>query len=265
MATGEATRRPAASSPAKGGPTTGGPATGNAVTWSPGRRRLVSVLVLLHCLAIFSSPMAGPPPASDLSRWIEGWFDPYLRAGFLNHGYRFFAPNPGPSHLVRYEVTHADGRVESHRFPSTDEQWPRLYYHRHFMVAERVNQLVSLPAAEEWAVELRDRRALVDELMRAGHGELAKEAEQQIEASRAGYEEQLMLRDELLHGIAEYFLRYHDAQSIKVYSVRHPLPSPLDVRAGAKLDDPASYLERLVYQLPEVQELPLESLEEITP
>lgn len=241
------------------------PMAASAVTFTPRRKQVLSVLLLLHCIAIFASPMAGPPPASELSRYIASWFEPYLHGAYLNHGYRFFAPNPGPSHLVRYEVTLEDGSTESHRFPSTDEQWPRLLYHRHFMVAERVNQLVSMPTAEEWAIEMRDQRALADELLRGGQAVLAREIEAEINRRQIGYAEQLELRDKLLDGIAKYFLEYHEAQSIKVYSVRHPLPSQLDVRAGAKLDDPASYLERLVYQLPVVQELPLSNLEEITP
>lgn len=234
-------------------------------TWSPRRKQIISVLLLLHCIAIFAAPMAGPPPASELSRYVASWFEPYLHGAYFNHGYRFFAPNPGPSHLVRYEVTLADGSTESHRFPSTDEQWPRLFYHRHFMVAERVNQLVSMPTAEEWALEMRDQRALADELMRAGHANLAREIEVEMSRRQTGYGEQLELRDKLLEGIGQYFLKFHDARSIKVFSVRHPLPSQLDVRAGAKLDAPESYLERLVYEWPAPQELPLSNMEEITP
>ena len=38
-------------------------------------------------------------------------FRPYLEAAYLDHGYAFFAPDPGPSHLVRYELEFDDGGV----------------------------------------------------------------------------------------------------------------------------------------------------------
>ena len=146
----------------------------DAKPWGIGRRRLASVLLLLHLIAIISAPLAGPPPASDLSRHLESLFLPYLQAGFLGHGYRFFAPNPGPSHLVRYEVTFPDGRSESHQFPDPNVHWPRLYYHRHFMVAEQVNQLVDMPTAEEFEADVRDRKQFIEELKASGNRQLAR-------------------------------------------------------------------------------------------
>ncbi len=233
--------------------------------WSPLKRRIVSILLLLHLIAIFAAPMAGPPPASDLSRTIAGWFRPYLKAAYLNHGYRFFAPNPGPSHLIRYEVTLADGSTASHRFPDTSEQWPRLFYHRHFMVAERVNQLMSLPEPEELEADEAGQRELAERLRFDGHPELAREVEDRLKQQRAAIAEQRRLRDGLLEGIAAYFLEHHGAKRIKIWSVRHPLPTPLDLRAGARLDDPASYLERPAIEWPRVVELPGPTSESAAP
>jgi hypothetical protein len=218
-----------------------------AKPWGVGRRRIVTVLLLLHLTAIISAPMAGPPPASNLSRRVESLFLPYLRAGFLGHGYRFFAPNPGPSHLVRYEVTLPDGGIENHRFPDPQEQWPRLYYHRHFMVAEQVNQLVQMPATEEFAAEIQERQNLIEELEQSGNRDLAKRLREGLMIDRSAYERQRRMRDGLIEGLAKYFLRYHDGQSIRIYSVRHPIPASDEVATGYRLDDPNSYLELLVY------------------
>ena len=103
-------------------------------------RGVLSLLLVLHLVAIASAPLA-MEPASLPAQKVFGLFRPYLDAAFLNHGYHFFAPEPGPSHLIRYELTFADGRIESGIFPDPNQQRPRLNYHRHFMLSEFANQL----------------------------------------------------------------------------------------------------------------------------
>lgn len=104
-------------------------------------RGVVSVLLILHLVAIAAAPLAMEPASLPAQR-VFAFFRPYLDAAFLNHGYHFFAPEPGPSHLIRYELTFADGRVEEGVFPDPAEQKPRLNYHRHFMLSEFANRLV---------------------------------------------------------------------------------------------------------------------------
>ena len=60
-----------------------------------------------------------PPQNSELAAGCAGSFRPYLDALCLANGYRFFAPEPGPSHLVRYEITHDDGTLETGEFPES--------------------------------------------------------------------------------------------------------------------------------------------------
>ncbi len=98
-------------------------------------RMLISVLVVLHVAAVFSAPYALPPTPALASRMWE-FFQPYLQACYLNHGYAFFSPDPGPSHLIRYELELADGKHAEGIFPNLKEQQPRLLYHRHFMMTE---------------------------------------------------------------------------------------------------------------------------------
>ena len=103
-------------------------------------RRVVSLALLLHLVALVVAPLA-VPPCSQLSLKVWGVFRPYLEVMFLNHGYHFFAPDPGPSHLVRYEMRFADGHVEEGVFPNKTQHKPRLLYHRHFMLSEFLNNL----------------------------------------------------------------------------------------------------------------------------
>src|SRR5262245_33605165 len=91
-----------------------------AVRW----RVLLSALIAFHLGAVFVSPWA-VPPSSQLSRDTYAIFEPYINAVYLRHGYRFFAPAPGPSHLIGYELTFADGARREGRFPDLQDQWPR--------------------------------------------------------------------------------------------------------------------------------------------
>lgn len=103
---------------------------------------IASIFLLFHVTAVFIAPMAfatqtGPGIASDPVMWAMDLQRPYIDAMFLNHGYAFFAPNPGPSHLVRYRAEFEPGREPLEQvFPDLDRHWPRLLYHRHFMLSE---------------------------------------------------------------------------------------------------------------------------------
>ena len=138
-------------------------------SWTPTRRRLVSAILLAHLAAIFIAPWSSPPPAPLLAEQAARLLSPYLIAAYLNHGYRFFAPDPGPSHLVRYSMTRADGTVLEGRIPDPQRDWPRLLYHRHFMITETLFNTISrveeipddadLPAAEREWIEIQNRYA----------------------------------------------------------------------------------------------------------
>jgi hypothetical protein len=108
--------------------------------------------LFLHLLAVVVAPLA-VAPTSPL--WLQAWsvFRPYLQALNLNHGYHFFAPEPGPGHLVRYELHFANGNVRRGIFPDAANQRPRLRYHRHLMLSEFLNRL----AIDEQRPELFER------------------------------------------------------------------------------------------------------------
>ncbi len=155
-------------------------ATGE-LPWHPFWRCLVSVLVILHLVAIFSAPwdlavkMEGgalppgyemqmpqqPVPPPDSPVWqmpvvthsLHTFFHEYLNLLYLNHGYEFFAPDPSGTHVIDYQVTKADGTVVDGRFPSHDEHWPRLLYHRHMMLAEQT-MLMGPQSGQQYADHL---------------------------------------------------------------------------------------------------------------
>ena len=131
----------------------------------------MSLLVVLHIVAVFAAPwdlstlaalppgyQAGadnlgrqaslPPPESEVwqqplvPRNLRWFFHHYLNLMYLNHGYEFFAPDPGGSNLVRYTIRDSGGQeVTQGQFPDLKEQWPRLLYHRHLMLAAQTGQM----------------------------------------------------------------------------------------------------------------------------
>jgi hypothetical protein len=108
---------------------------------------VISLALAVHLAAVFVGPWS-VEPSSMMSGYAWRALRPYLEGAYLNHGYHFFAPEPGPSHLIRYELEFADGTTRTGEFPNLSEQQPRLLYHRHFMMSEFINVA---PPDSEWA------------------------------------------------------------------------------------------------------------------
>ena len=102
---------------------------------------------LVHFLGVLSEPLrffsrseiqTGPEFA-----WLGETMKPYSQWLYMNHGYFFFAPNPGPGHLIQCSLssssaTEPSGNESMQTFflPDRNEHWPRLLYHRYFMLSE---------------------------------------------------------------------------------------------------------------------------------
>lgn len=121
------------------------PRAGEPRRWPLVWRLASSVVLAVHVLSVFVGPFAfatssGPGMASPFAAPIRAALRPYLELAFLDHGYFFFAPNPGPSHLLRARLDFADERPPRElTFPDRQRHWPRLLYHRHFMLAEQLH------------------------------------------------------------------------------------------------------------------------------
>ena len=98
-------------------------------------RTLTHAAIAWHVLAVAVGP-SSVPPSSSLERSAWSLAGPYLQALFLNHGYHFFAPDPGESTLIEFVATRTDGSEVAGRLPSLADSWPRLAYHRDFMLTE---------------------------------------------------------------------------------------------------------------------------------
>ena len=103
--------------------------------------------LLIHFLGVLAEPLrffsrseirSGPEFV-----WLSETMKPYSQWLYLNHGYFFFAPNPGPGHLIQCTLSSAATDETSNKEPSQvlllpdrNEHWPRLLYHRYFMLSE---------------------------------------------------------------------------------------------------------------------------------
>jgi hypothetical protein len=228
-------RRGAAESESQPPIDTPGPALN---VWPKG---LLSVLIALHVAAVFLGPLAfacnAGRPGSPFVKAVYGVFQPYIGLMYLDHGYFFFAPDPGPSHLVDFKVEFDDGRPPvAGRFPDLKTEQPRLLYHRHFMLAEALNirfvppepppepsppPLTATPAEKSLFQAAREQ-------YRQQHAEWTH-ARRQYEAMRKSFEEHLKSK--------------YGGSRVTLTRVEHRLLLPEEVQlAGTRLNDPATYV-----------------------
>jgi hypothetical protein len=170
--------------------------------WPLPARLLASVLILLYLAVVILPPLAGPPPASELAGVMLQPFRPLVGSLALSHGYRFFAPNPGPGHSIRWTMTTADGSRKTGLTPDAKADWPRLLYHRRFMIPEKLAAFVPLPEAP---------------------AEIRQEA----------------VRDwqPLVEDIATRLLARHGGREVSLDLIEHYLPDTFEVREGRGGDD----------------------------
>ncbi len=188
--------------------------------WASWRvRAIASALIFLHILALVGEPLRmftqGRQPSAPDARIVRTTLGPYIDFMYLHHGYFFFAPNPGPSHLMDIKLFDEDGTQRHLRLPNHRAQWPRLLYHRHFMLSEFLYQLYTPPPAPSPDGELpppqlwqRDRamfervRSSMEEHLAKRYG--AKRAEIQLMEHRLPsavelFDDKVKLDDEKLY------------------------------------------------------------------
>ena len=202
--------------------------------WRPWARAVTSVLILFHLAAAFFAALVASPPVSELSSAVASVVRPYVNAVDLNHGYRFFAPDPGPSHLVRYHLEFADGSKRDGQFPNLEEERPRLLYHRYFMLSEKLFGFYGIVKE----IEERAREPQFDP--RSGNPQ-AQQARKQLDKDRQA-------ADQLYRAFARSYgnelLRRTGAKRVTLELIEHLTPPPEFVAAGKRLDDPSLYFTR---------------------
>ncbi|MBM4093720.1 MAG: hypothetical protein FJ276_30580 [Planctomycetes bacterium] len=113
---------------------------------------------------------------------------------------------------MRGRLEYGDGREAEERiYPNLNTEWPRLLYHRHFMLSESLHNryVPRLPPPE-----------------------LAGNAEQ-IQRWRAARQEYERLRDSYV----THLKASSDAREVTITRVEHRPPTPYEFLGGLRLDD----------------------------
>ncbi len=116
-------------------------------------RLLLSVVIIGHLLALVLPPLSvqtrgGIGQSPSVSTALE-FFEPYSQALYIDRGYAFFGPDPGSSHLIQAAITSPEGPLIEKMYPDRNQQWPRLLYHRHFMLSEFMHEIYQPPGPSE--------------------------------------------------------------------------------------------------------------------
>lgn len=185
-------------------------AASNSGPWRPIAKVAVSLFLVWHLAAVVLGPLS--VPNAMIPTALAPIVRPYQQAVFINHGYKFFAPDPGPSHLVRYDILMADGSHQRGQFPDRNKYWPRLLYHRHFMLSEFIG---NAGPADDWDPRLPWER----QPLSAWQREYAK-------------------------SYGEHLLHTSGGKRVDLELVEHGIPSPQQVLEGVRLDAPSSYRSR---------------------
>jgi hypothetical protein len=215
-------------------------------------RRAITGWLLFHLFAIFIAP-ASVAPASDLAR--AGWnvCRPYLQVLYLNHGYHFFAPDPGESTLLAFSVETSDGRLVDDVIPHRRIQ-PRLLYHRHFMlteslafvaaVSERENRLLQETTSQQGGLSPTSRIAESASPPLTAPVDGAADLQQPPSATMPGPEPPPagLLRD-WYESYARCILERYDGQRVRLTRVVHFLPPIEMMQQSIALGEPLTLSE----------------------
>jgi hypothetical protein len=201
-------------------------------------RCVVSILLLGYLAIVLLGPLSNPVGSEFLTRPLARVVAPVHRTLFLGHGYRFFGPDPGPSHMIVYRFVNSDGDLIEKRFPQREQIWPRLLYHRWFMLSETVfqehNFTLDQASFEESDKELKRQ---VDALRLRGKYFIADQIEAERKRLEVQYRNSRTRIDELVTAMARNLMQRHASKQIEMFVQERSIPFPAAVLTGQKISD----------------------------
>lgn len=201
--------------------------------WSPVWRRLVTILLLFHLTAIVYTPLTlGDGYPTLLGGWR--WMQDYATLLYLDHGYRFFAPEPGPTHTLKLVSGEGDLQ-QTIRLPDRGTTWPRLLYHRWFMLGESLS--TALDGAVAGAAAYRDAQAELEREIETARSQarIAEAQEWSVlrDANARAYQAQQQAVRLLVAGLRHLATTRFRAPQARIISCRQLLASPQQVRRSS--------------------------------
>lgn len=207
----------------------------------PGWLRIaLTIGLLLYLSVVVVGPLSNPVGSEHLTIPVAKLLRPVHQALFLGHGYRFFGPDPGPSHILEYRITykHDPENQLIGRFPDRDQHWPRLLYHRWFMLSETVyRECSSLPEPGDHRQWLASITQEIEVCRQQGELPSMRQLIDQRDSRQTQYQLATRRRNELVKAVAGHLLRRHSGDRIELYLVQRLIPRPVDVQSGVRLTD----------------------------
>ncbi len=191
--------------------------------WPTWLRIVASLLIVFHLACVFVGPWAvQPPPASELSQAVAAALAPYLKFMSIDNGYRYFAPDPMPGHILKYALLKDGDVVVEGEYPDREQHRPRQLYHRYFMVSETAFQLAASAQMPPLPPGVEPTRAQRESL-----------AHRQDMARR------------FFQGIADNLLNEHpECNSVRLTCTTHIIPTPIEMAQGTRLTDEKLYRDQ---------------------
>ncbi len=220
---------------AKNRPTTV-PAVGE-MSWSGSRRAVASGLILAFLFVVLMGPVTNPISTEELTAPIARALAPVHQTLFLGHGYRFFAPDPGPSHrlLVRSSIEEENNLA----FPDRKENWPRLLYHRWFMLSESLwAEYQTMPDRASFDAMQKELDAQATQFREAGKTGLAQSMRAMKERRAEEWTRGNERIKELTDSVASEMTKRAGGETVQLFLQERAIPMQANVVVGQRLDDP---------------------------
>jgi hypothetical protein len=191
------------------------------------QRAIVSVMIVLHFVGIFSA-IASVPPTPATMNWAWAYlYRPYLQFMYLNNAYHFYSPEPGPGVLVWFYVRYEDGSADWYKIPDRAQNPLTQEYQRRLSLAESTNQLQPLAPVDPALIEARSLAASIDHIPPYPGMEASMQRREptpfskEIVKTYARFIAHLMARE-----------TGKTVSTVKVYRVIHNLPRAQEILAG---------------------------------
>jgi len=212
--------------------------TKESSSWSKPSRVVVSILLSGYLFLVILGPLSNPIASEHLTGPLGRLVAPLHHAIFLGHGYRFFAPEPGPSHLLLFRIVSSDGEIVEGKFPDRGQHWPRLLYHRWFMLSESIfEEHAFTPDEETHRKNLAELDMRIEEFRKRGELVSLEKAKMERQRQQIAYPQTRQRIDQLLIAISRHLLDRYDGQSVELLVQERLIPLPEDVRSGVPLTD----------------------------
>jgi hypothetical protein len=207
--------------------------------WSRQKRTSASMAIIVGLFVVIMGPVTNPIATEELTGPIGKLMAPVHQTFYLGHGYRFFAPDPSPSHLLVYKLHQPDGSITEHQFPDTQVNWPRLLYHRWFMLSETIyEEHVAQPDRESFARMQTDLAKGIERFQNAGKTDVVHSLQRSRDRQQKIYDRSDKRIRELVQAVGAVLLSRSKATKVELFCRERMIPLPADVIIGQKLNDP---------------------------